>query len=402
MKFTSLLASFLLSLTFVCCGSGSVLKEGGPAPEPIPAGAVAFHYNGHLYFDATVCDTIPASLLFDTGATGLYVDSLWLTRSGITSSRTMRARIGGAGADRSTVRVLLDTLDFRIDEINWNSGLTPVLQLKEILGRRVDGIFGQWYLAKNCVEFNLRRGYMRRVSADTLAAAGFVRHPVEKNEDRIYVPARVQFGAECVIEGKFVLDMGSSSAITITSPAARKAGFDTFAGKKVAYSTVAGGIGGKSEALYCRAESVAFGGHRLAGIPVGVSQNRSGFLAKEHVAGLIGNELLERFDFVIDFAEPALWLRPVADFGEPFPFVTSGFTVIDRTDIGEGWPVTGLFEEAYAPAGLQPGDVVVSWDGEPVTKLDRDSIVDARGSHRIVALRDGTKTEYEFETKEIL
>ena len=81
-----------LSLSFVsaalagiflasCCGRGPQQTDVS-APEPLPKDAIAFHYNGgHLYFDATVCDSLPARLVFDTGATGLYVDSLWLTQS---------------------------------------------------------------------------------------------------------------------------------------------------------------------------------------------------------------------------------------------------------------------------------------------------------------------------------
>ena len=81
--------------------------------------------------------------------------------------------------------------------------------------------------------------------------------------------------------------------------------------------------------------------------------------------------------------------------------MTPGFSLIDRTDICEGWPVTGLYE-GCAPEGLRPGDVVVEWDGEPVGGMRIDSAVTAPGRHRMAALRGGVRTEYTFETKEIL
>ena len=393
----------LACLLLAACGGAGVQHSAAPPDsELLPEGAVAFRYHrGHLYFDATVCDSIPARLVFDTGATGLSVDSLWLARSGVAPGRAARGMIGGTGVSVASMRILLEKLAFAIDTLRRESEMTPVLALKEVLGRQSDGIFGQRFLAQSCVEFNLRRGYMRAVSPDTLAAAGFACVAVEKRDDRIYLPACVRFDAGHAAEGKFLLDLGSSGAVALTSRASRRAGFDSFGGKKIAYGTVSGGIGGVSAHVCCRAETVEFGGRRLAGVPVDVSCNESGFMSRDDIAGLIGTELLERFDLVIDFGAPAVWLRPVPGADAPFPYVTPGFSLIDRTDICEGWPVTGLYE-GCAPEGLRPGDVVVEWDGEPVGGMRIDSAVTATGRHRMAALRGVVRTEYTFETKEIL
>lgn len=160
--------------------------------------------------------------------------------------------IGGTGVSVASTRILLEKFAFAIDTLRRESEMTPVLALKEVLGRQSDGIFGQRFLAQSCVEFNLRRGYMRAVSPDTLAAAGFACVAVEKRDDRIYLPACVRFDA------------------------------------------------------------------------------------------------------------------------------------------------------GHAPEGLRPGDVVVEWDGEPVGGMRIDSAVTAPGRHRMAALRGGVRTEYTFETKEIL
>jgi len=160
--------------------------------------------------------------------------------------------IGGTGVSVASMRILLEKLAFAIDTLRRESEMTPVLALKEVLGRQSDGIFGQRFLTQSCVEFNLRRGYMRAVSPDTLAAAGFACVAVEKRDDRIYLPACVRFDA------------------------------------------------------------------------------------------------------------------------------------------------------GHAPEGLRPGDVVVEWDGEPVGGMRIDSAVTAPGRHRMAALRGGVRTEYTFETKEIL
>ena len=193
----------LACLLLAACGGAGVQHSAAPPdPELLPEGAVAFRYHrGHLYFDATVCDSIPARLVFDTGATGIYVDSLWLARSGVAPGRAARGMIGGTGVSVASMRILLEKLAFAIDTLRRESEMTPVLALKEVLGRQSDGIFGQRFLAQSCVEFNLRRGYMRAVSPDTLAAAGFACVAVEKRDDRIYLPACVRFDAGHAAEG---------------------------------------------------------------------------------------------------------------------------------------------------------------------------------------------------------
>lgn len=380
---------------------------GGPVrtdvPGPLPEDAVPFDYDGHLRFDALLFDTIPARLVFDTGAAGLYVDSTWLAASGYAPQRVSRAFMpGGAGSQMTQVRILYDTLSFRIDTLAWRSdGLVPVMNLRVILGRDADGIVGQRFFRDRCVAFDLRRGYMRGAAADTLESAGFVRLDAERQHDFIYVSARVALDSLHDAEGRFLLDMGCRDAVVLTARAAREAGFDDFSGRKVGYATLSGGVGGAASSCFCRAAGITLGGHAFKNVPVEVSRNESGFLARTDIVGIIGNELLERFDFAIDFVAPALWLRPRADADEAFPFRSPGFSTIDRTDIGPGWIVTGLYE-GYAPDGLRQGDTLTRWDGVSAAAVKPDSALRVPGRHRMTILRHGEETEYELETKEIL
>lgn len=383
----------------VSCGT-----DGRPSEVRLPDGAIPFTYDGHLWFETNVCDSLPARLVFDTGATGLYVDSLWLERSGYVPEHVIHAFMPGGGGERmSRVRVIRDSIPLHVDTLAWKSdGIVPVIDLKGVLGKDADGIFGQRFLAGECVEFNLRRGYMRAVDADTLVAAGFTRCEVERRNDRIYLTARVELDSLHAVNGVFVLDMGCGGTVVVGSAAARLAGFDGYGGRKVGYSTISGGIGGRASSYFCRADSVCLGGFRFGEVPVEVSLNKSGFLAREDVMGLVGNKLMERFDFVIDFAAPALYLRPAEEFGTRFGFRTCGFSLIDRTDICDGWVVTGSYE-GFCPDAVRPGDVVVEWDGAELKRAaSADSMFNAPGRHRFRVMRDGYTMQLGTETREIL
>lgn len=405
MKRTSLFA-ILLSVCVLSVGCGGTSASGTVEPEPLPDGAVPFDYHrGHLHFDARFCDSIPARLIFDTGAVGLHVDSLWLACSEWSPRRLGRANIWGVGSQRKKVQLILDTLTFDVDTLHLESRMTSVLDLKAIAGRQADGIFGLDYLnrfADSCVLFDLRRGYMRAVNPDMLADAGFRRFPLDKQGDFLLVDACVRFDDERVVDGRFLLDMGCGTTLIVNTPAAREADFSGYAGRQVHYATIAGGVGGESETDICRAATVDFGGQTFAAVPVSVSCDDSGYLAKEDVKGVIGIQLLDRFVFAVDFATPALWLHWTEACDEPFPYETAGFTAIDRTDICDGWVVTGLFDN-IAPAGLRTGDVVVGWDGEALAlHAHADSLMRISGRHSIEVKREGKNADYEIEIKEVL
>ena len=170
----------------------------------------------------------------------------------------------------------------------------------------------------------------------------------------------------------------------------------------VLYRTISGGVGGSAASLCLRADSVWFCGSEFAGVPVDVSLNRTGALSRTDMAGIVGNGLLERFSFAIDFGAPDLWVRPRAEAGKPFDFVTPGFSAIDRTDIMDGWLVTGLFD-GHAPQGMQPGDIIVSCDGvRMVDSAAADTLWKALGRHELGIVRGGVSSVCTAHTKEIL
>lgn len=396
------LAALLLAATLAACGRMSA--PAAPEPEPLPDGAIPFDYDrGHLYFDARIADSLPARLIFDTGATLLSLDSLWLTETGgaFDGLKSGQGVLRGAGQRSELVRLLLDSLSLEVDTLRWRSAQTVVHDLRRIVGRRIDGIFGEYYLDGRCVAFDYRRGFMRAVAPDTLAAAGYVRIPARKERSRIYFPMRVVFDADHVVEGEFMLDTGCGATAFVSTPAADRAALDGYAGHKVHVTESAGGVGGRTESYCSRAAEVTLGGHTLRDVPVCVSENRSGVLAGETGCGIVGNGLLERFDFAVDFRsdEAALWVRPAASFGERFDGRSLGFRMIDRTDICDGWLVAG-FVAGFAPEGLAEGDVVFEWDGRPIASLP-DSAIFRTGPHRFRARRGGQATEYETEYKEI-
>ena len=65
----------------------------------VPDGAIPFIFDGHLYLKSTLNDTIPVTVIYDTGADFLYLDEDYLRLNNLQYAfgKKGKARMGGAG-----------------------------------------------------------------------------------------------------------------------------------------------------------------------------------------------------------------------------------------------------------------------------------------------------------------
>ena len=107
----------------------------------IPEKAIPFILDSHVYIQGTVADTIPVSLIYDTGADRLYMDKDYMDLStfGKLPFRKGKAKMGGAGNDGlQTIPIIIDTIPLQMGDVVYKEHITPIINLREILGCRVD------------------------------------------------------------------------------------------------------------------------------------------------------------------------------------------------------------------------------------------------------------------------
>ncbi len=92
--------------------------------------------------------------------------------------------------------------------------------------------------------------------------------------------------------------------------------------------------------------------------------------------GLVGSEVLQRFNVTFDYARERMFLEPGRRFGEPFEFNMTGI-VFRRADEGRFQIVRVLPDTPASESGLMEGDVIVSVDGVPSSDCAEDSLRDA-------------------------
>jgi predicted metalloprotease with PDZ domain len=181
------------------------------------------------------------------------------------------------------------------------------------------------------------------------------------------MPLSLKINDEFSFDGDFLVDMGSSGSVSISSGLVAKLKLNrvlTDVRKKI-YDT--GGVGGSRTDYLFEADRVSVAGNDLLNVRMNYSGNTQGMMASDSYDGLVGNGLLEHFDVIIDFAKCEIWLRPNRNFGVTKRY-DSGMTLTPQAD---GWIVNGLVEGGNAQqSGIRRGDLITSINGLMPNEVD--------------------------------
>lgn len=208
-----------------------------------------------------------------------------------------------------------------------------------------------------------------------------------------FVHARITLAANRVIEGKFEIDSGSSGAITLNRPFVDRNRLLNSVSKS--NQTRLGGVGGSAVAFSGRLKSISLGSFQLENMIARFSRARRGDDASAKYDGLIGGEILGRFNVVFDYSRRRMMLEPNAQFSEPYEVDMSG---LDIATEGEDFSVVVVNEvEKGSPAeeaGIQGEDTIIAIDGRPmkeftITQIRKLFMQD--GKEYLISLKRGQK-----------
>jgi hypothetical protein len=173
------------------------------------------------------------------------------------------------------------------------------------------------------------------------------------------------------VPGRFDIDTGSRSSLSILAPFAAAHGLQKRYGAKV--EAVTGwGVGGAARGLMTRAGKLRLGGVEIDSPVVELSLQTKGAFTDPYVAGNVGAGVLKRFNIVFDYTHQQLILERNANdrvrdtfdrAGMWLNLAGSSFEVID---VIAGGPA--------AAAGLKVGDHIVAIDSVACGELSLPAV----------------------------
>jgi len=397
-----LLISLTFIITFSSCAERNVIPEDIIDDLPGSYEKVPFrYYSGRVLFDVTISDSIKASLLFDTGGDNFYLDSLFFANSSLRFKNIATARIGGNGEGLQRADIIMDTAEFILGSKSYSDSRVPVINVKPITGRFVDGIIGTEFFRDRAIGFNFIEEYAAIYdSLNYSDFEGYIKLDFDFVNNRILVPARVFVNELATIDGSFMIDMGGSGTVSIIRKIAEDNKLSEIIKDKVQVDILNGGLGGRSSRYSFVCDSIGFAGFTIDAVPMYYSVDNTGSLSDRNYTGMIYNDILDRFNLIIDFKGEALYLKPNRTFEEKYYPRRLGFKWVDRTDITDGWVVNSIYIGSGADiAGLKQGDVILKINGTLVGEVSLEkmkSIERTENSINIKVDRSGQILEFSF------
>lgn len=365
---------------------------------------IPFEKDGCFYIYAFLNDTIKGRFIFDTGADGLYLDSTFLSRNKALINITPdTARMRGAGSTGFRKVILLkDSIKVTIGANNIQTfSNIPVLELTAINGDNIAGIIGNEFIRNQVLAVNNDNSTLK------------ITQKINENEyddevsfkyddGRIYIETEINMPNNVVVNPLLLVDLGCPDAIILNTPFFIKN--QHLIGDNITYSILHGGaLGGCSNGGDFRALSTRLGDYELKNTIISYSTDTLGAFSNNRYDGLLGNEILDRFNFAIDYKNEKLYFKKNKKFEEPFLSTSTGFHALKR---GKFATVESLFHQSEAcKNGLQLGDTIIEINDRNLSNMKDDEFYNImKGKDRISLKisRNQKQTEISFTPKYLL
>jgi hypothetical protein len=317
--------------------------------------------NNHIYLDVRLNGKGPYRLMCDTGGANIITPEL-AKELGVKSEGAFEGR--GVGEKSEDVGVTkIGKLQIGGAEINDQVFMVfPLGSFSAVEGVPTNGIVGYEVFKRFVVRVDYGKNELTLWLPSAFAYRGTgTAVPFVFNE---HIP-QVE-GSIDGIPGKFDIDTGSRSSLSILGPFAEKHGLKERLGATV--EAVTGwGVGGPVHGLVARAGILRLGGVQVDGPVVDLSQQKKGAFIDPYVAGNVGGGVLKRFNITFDYGHKQLFFEPNANNARPDTYDRSGMWL---NTCAEGFEVMDVVKGGPADAsGIRVGDRIAAIDGKPAEKL---------------------------------
>lgn len=315
-------------------------------------------YSGGVVTLRAKLNEFPDSLNFilDTGSGGISLDSGTVARlkiSSVASDRTIRG-IAGIKKVRFANNNTLHFPGLTVDSLNFHINDYEILT--SVYGEHIDGIIGYSFLSRYIVKLDYDTN---RISVYT---PGTIRYPkggfmLRPNLATIPVTTN-RVKEERKINTRFFFDIGAGLSLLLTEDFIGDSSL--YSKKKKFWTTQAEGLGGKAFMKITTTKEFRVGPYKFRRVPTFIFEDEFNVTSYPYLGGLIGNDLLRRFNVIFNYERREIYLTPNRHFREPFDYAYTGlgFYFIDGqvtvTDIMPGSPAE--------KSGFKVGDVIIAVD----------------------------------------
>lgn len=316
--------------------------------------------NGGIVIAKVQLDSFPDSLnfVFDTGCGGVSLDSTTAEYYKLrprTSALFVRGIAGELpqrllyGRRLSVGGVMMDSLTMQVSDYDL---------LSSVYGIKIDGIIGYTFFSR----------YVVRIDYDSSKMYVYTRGPVRYPHGGYLVHPRL-FGLPILeghladaryISSRFYFDTGAGLCLLFSSDFTSDSAVFRPKRKKP-FPTQGAGLGGKADMQLTVLKTFSLGPFHFRQVPTYIFNDSFDVTNYPQLGGLIGNDLLRRFNLIVNYPRSEIYLLPNSGFYQPFDYSYTGVSI---GLIDDKVMVTGVMPGSPAEkAGLKEGDVILMING---------------------------------------
>lgn len=353
---THMKKAFIIVALLVCRS----LNTMGQAPEKEQPAKVITSFSFHQHSGGVITvqgllnhyrDTL--NFILDTGSGGISLDSATVSELNIPtepSERTIRG-IAGIRKVNFLYNARLHLPGLTVDSLNFHVNDYEILS--SVYGIKIDGIIGLSFFSRYIVhiDFDNTLITVHTPGKYRYRKRGFVLKPLLTS-----IPiVNSQFSEWGDFDARFYFDTGAGLCYLLSESYVKDS--MVFKTNKKSFLTQAEGLGGKASMRVTTTKRVKLGRYTFRHVPTYIYDDIYNITAYPYLAGLIGNDLLRRFNMTINYPAKEIHITPNTQYHSRFDYAYTGMSIyfIDGKIV-----VEDIIENSPAKAaGLQPGDVLI-------------------------------------------
>lgn len=389
-----------LLLVIIACNSLPAQEVFAPAPaKRITTFSFKMLTGGIITLKAKLSQ-FPDSLNFilDTGSGGISLDSTTAAHIKIQtqpSDRTIRG-IAGSMMVRFAYNQTLYLPGLTVDSLNFHINDYDILT--SAYGEKIDGIIGFSFLSRYLVkvDYDSSKIHVYTKGSVKYPRGGFLLKPQLQ-----YIPifsSQVKDARD--ITARFYFDTGAGMCLLMTSDFVNDSG--VVSKRRKWYATQAEGLGGKAPMKQGVVRQLKLGPYKFRNVPTYIFDDEYNVIQYPSLGGLIGNDLLRRFNLIINYERSEIHMLPNTHFKDVFDYAYTGLGMYVVE--GEILVIDVMPGSPAEQAGFKPEDVIIAVQNNFSKNIQAwKNLMQTPGEKlKILVLRDGGPIVLTLKVKNIL
>lgn len=320
--------------------------------------------NGFIVVDVVIQNKLYQKMILDTGAEHtILFPSPVINILQLPTHKKIRVQ----GADLRSDVFANVTNGVKISLANTSTVPSNMIILEEnsfdfsqYLGTEVTGIIGMELFKSLILQIDYKKNLVTLYDPSRFRPESLKNHvkfPIKIVDNKPYIRANVLVSGEKMSTSTLLLDTGAgmtamlhnNTDTTLTLP------------EKVVKGSIGKGISGDVEGFSGKIRKLEFAGLQFSNLITHFQALDSTLIIHKKIVrnGIIGNQVLSRLDFYIDFLNETIYIKPNKDYNKNFEFDRSGITIFSfGPDLNQYYVKYVLENSPADEADIRPGDVI--------------------------------------------